>query len=134
MKLDWIYRFFRAGNLLIIVFLISFTNGFSQLSSEKGYYLSISNFTAKEYKARPQNWDIVEDKRGVLYFGNNNGILEYDGIFWNTISGMDEQSVNSLDSDPNGTIYAGGFATSTWDSVDIGVSTPGLGYFRATGF
>ena len=27
----------------------------------------------------------VQDKRGVMYFCNNNGILEYDGNYWRTI-------------------------------------------------
>lgn len=80
---------------------------FSQPITEKGYYLSISNFTPKEYKARPQNWSIVEDKRGVLFFGNNHGVLEYDGTYWNLIN-ANHQIVRSLAVDSSGIVYVGG--------------------------
>ena len=78
----------------------------AQPTTEKGYYLSIRNFSPKEYKSRPQNWAVTEDQRGVLYFGNNEGILEYDGVFWNKIN-ANEQIVRSLAVDENGIIYAG---------------------------
>ena len=39
----------------------------------------ISNFDAKVYKAHSQNWAAIQDKRGLMYFGNSQGILEYDG-------------------------------------------------------
>jgi hypothetical protein len=29
----------------------------------------IRNFSPKEYNEHPQNWSIVKDKRGVMYFG-----------------------------------------------------------------
>ncbi len=92
------------SNILFLLFVISGTHA---SVTEKGYFLSIRNFTPKDYKARPQNWAITEDNRGVLYFGNNKGILVYDGIYWKTI-GVPGDIVYSLDSDSNGIIYVGG--------------------------
>jgi serine phosphatase RsbU (regulator of sigma subunit) len=91
----------------MVLSLITFASGFAQPTTEKGYYLSIRNFTPKEYKARPQNLHIAEDNRGILYFANTNGILVYDGIFWNRIS-VNDGIVYSLDADTNGIIYVGG--------------------------
>ncbi|NUQ23979.1 MAG: hypothetical protein HUU34_08495 [Saprospiraceae bacterium] len=41
----------------------------------------VRNFTREEYKAGPQNWAIDQDEKGRLYFGNNDGLLMYDGTF-----------------------------------------------------
>ena len=35
--------------------------------------------TSKEYNAHSQNFAAVQDKRGLMYFGNFTGVLEYDG-------------------------------------------------------
>ncbi len=45
----------------------------------------IHNYTVADYAASTQNWAIVQDKRGVMYIGNNDGILEYDGSEWRLI-------------------------------------------------
>ena len=42
----------------------------------------IHNFPKEEYKSDAQIWSMVQDKRGVMYFGNLNGVLEYDGKSW----------------------------------------------------
>ena len=35
-----------------------------------------------DYNAGIQNWAIAQDERGVMYFGNNSGLLEFDGSAW----------------------------------------------------
>jgi hypothetical protein len=40
----------------------------------------IRNYSPKEYGAQSQNWVIVQDSRGVMYFGNYLCVLEYDGV------------------------------------------------------
>ncbi len=42
----------------------------------------IRNFSASEYRASTQNWNIKQDKRDIMYFSNGDGLLEYDGIDW----------------------------------------------------
>lgn len=79
----------------------------SQPTTEKGHYLSIRNFTTEDYHARPQNWDITEDKRGILYFGNSSGILVYDGLSWSKIHDYNG-IIYSLEADRNGIVFAGG--------------------------
>lgn len=73
---------------------------------EKGLY-TIYNYSTKTYKALPQNWAIVQDKRGVMYFGNNGGILEYDGVSWRTILVSNETDIRSFAIDDKGKIYLG---------------------------
>ena len=54
---------------------------YSQPIFEKGYS-TIINYSYKDYDHRPQNHAIIQDKRGVMYFGNNEGILEFNGTYW----------------------------------------------------
>jgi len=62
----------------------------------------------KDYGADSQNWAIVQDDRGVMYFGNDSGILEYDGVSWRLIQFPNKSFCRSLAKDANGRIYAGG--------------------------
>ena len=42
-----------------------------------------------------------------MYFGNSNGVLEYDGINWRVIKTTNNTSIQSLDIDKDGKIYVG---------------------------
>lgn len=42
----------------------------------------ITNYTVNDYKAGNQNWSITQDNDGRVYFGNNKGVLEFDGQRW----------------------------------------------------
>ncbi len=68
----------------------------------------LRNYAQKEYKGAPQIWTMVQDRRGVLYFGNSStSILEYDGVSWRTIH-TGSSITRSLVLDAAGTIWAGG--------------------------
>ncbi|HYC83626.1 MAG TPA: hypothetical protein VEB86_00330, partial [Chryseosolibacter sp.] len=71
-------------------------------------YPQILNFSPKLYRAHPNNFDAVQDKSGVMYFGNLWGLLEFDGTNWRTISLPNGSSCTSLARDSSGTIYVGG--------------------------
>ena len=45
----------------------------------------IRNYNPKEFGAAFNYWAIAQDRRGVMYFGNWNGVLEYDGVSWRLI-------------------------------------------------
>lgn len=102
----------RTGKLILkftifsLFLLFNYSSTFCQPISEKGY-LPITNFTPKEYNGLPQNWAVLEDKRGIMYFCNSEGVLEYDGIFWRKIKLPGSPFVRSLAIDNNGRIYVG---------------------------
>lgn len=99
-------RSFIILDFFILYFLLFSPPLFAQSLSEKGSYLTIQNFAPSEYKNRPQNWDIVQDHRGVLFFANNRGVLEFDGIFWRNIN-INDKAVYSLAVNETGTVYVG---------------------------
>ncbi|MBI3503017.1 MAG: SpoIIE family protein phosphatase [Bacteroidetes bacterium] len=76
------------------------------LIGEKGLY-PLYNYSTKEYRALPQNWAIMQDKRGVMYFGNNQGILEYDGVSWRMMKVFNETNIRSFAMDESGKIFSG---------------------------
>lgn len=79
----------------------------SQNNLENGFPL-INNYSPKEYGADTQNWAIMQDERGIMYFGNNLGLLEYDGADWKLYPLPNNSTVRSLQQGDNGKIYAGG--------------------------
>jgi ligand-binding sensor domain-containing protein/DNA-binding CsgD family transcriptional regulator len=92
--------------LLLRVILVS-ENTFSQIKTVGIPF--IRNYPRNVYNAGTQNWAITQDNRGIMYFGNNNGILEYDGNKWQIYEIPNHSIIRSLLCDKNGTLYAGAF-------------------------
>lgn len=68
----------------------------------------LKSFSAKEIGASRQSWSILEDDRGILFFGNNEGLLTYDGSSWELIPSPNGNLIRSLAMDEHGVIYYGG--------------------------
>jgi signal transduction histidine kinase len=83
----------------------------------------IKNYTPEEYDAHGQNWAIIQDKSGYMYFGNTDGyILQFDGVSWRSIPISNGSIVRSFAMDSSGTIYVGGqneFGYLSSDSIGI---------------
>jgi len=97
----------RNAFFLIVTLLISL-NTISQNVIEKGNPY-IQNYNGKDYNTiDDQTWAIVEDKRGVMYFGTNAGVMEFDANSWRLIEMPNKSDVRSLAIDNNsGRIYVG---------------------------
>jgi len=92
--------------IALILSLTHETDVYGQAKNETGQ-LPVYYFSPKDYNALEQNWDIAQDNRGILYFGNNHGVLEYDGVEWRMIRVSNGSTVKSLSSDSNGKVYVG---------------------------
>lgn len=64
------------------------------------------NYSAKQHKAHDQNWCIIQDSLGLIYIGNNIGLLVFDGIEFDFIPV--ESIIYSLGKDEKGNIFYGG--------------------------
>src|ERR1700685_360552 len=42
----------------------------------------LHNYSSKDSNVPSQVWAIIQDHRGVLYFGGQNAVAEYDGVTW----------------------------------------------------
>lgn len=67
----------------------------------------MATFTLKDYPGDVQTWAFVQDRRGVIYAGNQPGVLEYDGASWRMIPTTNNSFVRSLAIDDTGRIYVG---------------------------
>jgi signal transduction histidine kinase/DNA-binding response OmpR family regulator len=69
----------------------------------------IKNYTRKNYGIflHPQNWWIIQDRRGIIYVANHAALLEYDGVTWRLIKVLN-WTVRSLTLDETGRLYIGG--------------------------
>lgn len=67
----------------------------------------ISNYSKAIYNAGSQNWDIRQDKNGILYFANNEGMLSFDGMYWKNYPVSNNTIVRSLEIGNDNNIYVG---------------------------
>ncbi len=88
---------------IIFTFFICFYS-FSQIN-EHGVP-SFKNFSPKDYGQESQNFSVLQDNNSVMYFGNSNGIMEFDNTNWQIVkvTGRPLMDINSKNE-----IYFGGY-------------------------
>jgi serine phosphatase RsbU (regulator of sigma subunit)/ligand-binding sensor domain-containing protein len=100
----------RHISLIILSFLFCFltinNSAIGQQYQAETGLPHILNYSAKQHKAHDQNWCIVQDSLGLIYIGNNIGLLIFDGIEFDFIPF--ESIIYSLGKDEQGNIYYGG--------------------------
>lgn len=68
---------------------------------------SVTNHNRRIYKAANQNWMVAQHPNGWMYFANNKGLLEFDGVSWSTYS-IHNAKTRAVKSGNDGRIYVGG--------------------------
>ena len=86
--------------LLTAVFL------FNSLKAQKGLPLLV-NISNKEYNAGVKNFDLIQDHRGIIYITNQDGVLSYDGTYWDITELPNKSVPNTLEILGNRMIIAG---------------------------
>ena len=90
--------------LCLISYLLWYTTGFAAISNPL-----IINFSKTHYGAANKNWSISEDENGILYFGNDRGLLEFDGVEWKLNKLRKAEVVRSVCALSPNEIYTGGY-------------------------
>ena len=67
----------------------------------------VRNYSPLDYNGHQQNFEAVQDARGVMYFANGAGLLEYDGASWRMITIHVETRVYDLAVNASGTVFVG---------------------------
>src|ERR1700709_72732 len=92
----------------ILLFLLSIT--IAQATEIKSIGVPyVQNYTKVMYQSGNQNWSITKDERGIMYFGNSEGLLTFDGKYWQSYGMPNGLIVRSVAADGKGKVYAGGF-------------------------
>lgn len=68
----------------------------------------ISKISPQEYDAHAQNFAITQDENGIMYFGNADGVLVFDGSSWEVIPTTNKSFIKSLEIGLNNEIFVGG--------------------------
>src|SRR5438270_6554529 len=89
----------------IFLLLLAYGRGFCQNTIGLP---DIINYPKKIYRAGTQNWDIRQDRNGILYFANNEGLLTLDGTYWRIYPLPNKTIVRSIEIAPDNKIYVGG--------------------------
>jgi ligand-binding sensor domain-containing protein len=91
--------------LLVLIAFLTFSALFAQ---DQLGTPQIANYGNEQYNAGIQNWGIKQDKLGNLFVGNNEGLLFYNGRYWNLFKLPNNTSVRSIGIDSKNRIYVGG--------------------------
>ena len=89
----------------IIILLLSLL---PSLSRAETFQPVLSNYTSLQYHAGLQNWSVAQDANGLIYIGNNSGVLSFDGYNWNLTTLPGNIIARSLFSDGS-RLYVGGY-------------------------
>ena len=82
---------------------------FAQSSLESVGKLPLTTYLPEDYKGQPRVLTSVQSDDGLMYFGLDYGLLEYDGVSWRPVLGDDASIViRVLAKDPSGRIFYGG--------------------------
>jgi ligand-binding sensor domain-containing protein/DNA-binding CsgD family transcriptional regulator len=68
----------------------------------------ITNYSRDVYNAGTQNRGVVQDRNGVMYFANYEGLTSFDGNSWKTYPLPNKTVVRSIAMGKDNRIYAGG--------------------------
>ncbi|HVW95332.1 MAG TPA: triple tyrosine motif-containing protein [Mucilaginibacter sp.] len=69
---------------------------------------TIRNYTHTDYNAAAEIWDTAQDRNGILYFANDDGLLSFDGSYWKIYQMPNRAAIKSVAIDSTGRIYCGG--------------------------
>jgi signal transduction histidine kinase/ligand-binding sensor domain-containing protein len=88
-------------NVRTVIFLLLACTG---LRAQDAGVSIVRNYTVEEFRAGQQSWTIRQDRNGLIYVGNTDGLLQCDGVSWR-LTRM--PILRSMAVDTSGIIYVG---------------------------
>ena len=79
----------------------------------------IINYTKNDFHGGSQTWCISQDKRGLMYFANNEGLITFDGNYWKVYPLPNKTIMRSLAISNDDKIYVGGQGEIGYFSPDV---------------
>lgn len=92
--------------IFLVLIVLSPALSFAQQINIENVCTPVIDFFDKTlYHGANQNWEIVQSKKGYMYFSNSSGLLEFDGFQWKLY--QSPTLLRCIAIDPNGIIYGG---------------------------
>ena len=108
-----IRHFFDYNNLrkflYCLITLIIISLFYKPLSASEYENPVVKNFSKSDYNADNQNWSVAEDSEGDVFFANNKGLLEFNGISWKLYPSPKGNIIRSVAVDRANRIYSSGY-------------------------
>jgi len=96
--------------ILIILYFLLFASLHAVATDIKSIGVPyVQNYTKAIYQSGNQNWSVTRDEHGIMYFGNSEGLLTFDGKYWQSYRMPNGLIVRAVAANGNGKIYSGGF-------------------------
>lgn len=108
----------RFNASVLATFIAVILHGSYSLANTISTIPFVTHYPKISYNAGYQNWGIVQDKLDIIYFANNNGLLQFNNKSWKCYPLPNKTIIRSLAIDTNDYIYAGG-------QNELGVYLPG---------
>ncbi len=92
---------------IVLIIVVSFS--VSRLTAQNTIGIpNIVNYSKQSYTAGSQNWNIAQDRNGIMYFANNDGLLSFDGTAWRIYKLPNKTIARSVAVDSSNRIFIGG--------------------------
>ncbi|MDH5826447.1 helix-turn-helix and ligand-binding sensor domain-containing protein [Sphingobacterium faecium] len=105
------------------LFLLLFSFITKSLAGDIQYLASpwVQQYSKSTYQAGNQNWGLSVDQEGLIYAANSEGLLVYDGAYWNLHPHPNKGIVRVVQVHSDGKIYTGGQSEfGYWEKNDKG--------------
>lgn len=89
----------------ILLFIFCFSDLFADKSTQKGSPY-VEKIILKDFGYYNNNHSIIQHPSGILFIGNSNGIISYNGIEFSLIAAINDPTLTKTSSD---TIFYGGY-------------------------
>ena len=99
----------KAGKRIVFLLVFLLTVFTAKADIKRIGVPYVQNYTKAQYQSGNQNWSITKDEHGIMYFGNAEGLLAFDGKYWQLYRMPNSLIVRSVAADGKGKIFVGGF-------------------------
>ena len=93
------------GSIFWFFITISLTMAFAQ--NPLGAPLVV-NYGKSVFQGGSRTWAMQQDSRGIMYFGNSEGLLTFDGKYWKQYQLPNQTMIRSIYISPDDKVYVGG--------------------------
>ena len=74
-----------------------------------GQQLFVQRYSMADYQGGWQNWRFAQDKKGVMYIANNDGVLRFNGGKWDLLDVPGQHYAFAIAFDSRERLYVGSF-------------------------